>query len=72
MLNDFSTRQRTTRVKDATAMRHSILVGIFNCAVVVKRINHTQVQQHPIQHLDHKDTQVINRCNKTHDNLSVG
>jgi len=61
MLNDFSARLRSTSVEDATAVRHGVLVWIFHGAVVVKRVDDTQVQQHSIQYLHTRVTHHIEK-----------
>ena len=50
-LNDFGTRLRSASVEDTTPMWHGVLVWILNSAVIVKRVDYTQVEQHAIQHL---------------------
>jgi len=51
MLNNFAAWLRSAGVKDAAAVWHRILVRVLHGAVVVERIDDTQVQQQPIQHL---------------------
>ncbi len=50
--SDLGYRQGSSYVDQPTAMRHLVLRRILTEVIIIYRVNKTQVEQQPVQHLD--------------------